>query len=194
MRIFVCLMLLMFIGLNSANAQDVEKVGLGVAVFDLQQLIEAFTSQGVGANATLTFPIHTSPEFRVEPEIGILRASEEEKNGVTETNTVTSWKIGAGIFSLNTSGDFTLYYGGRVGYTSQTWTYEAGAVDGETSTSGIYIAPAIGGEHAFSEHFSLGGEAQLMYTTTSTDIQDSNVETSLSAWGTRALVFVRVYL
>jgi len=88
---------------------------------------------------------------------------------------------------------FTLYYGARVGYITQTLTDENGSETDEVSSSGFYIAPVLGGEHYFSDHFSLGGEAQIIYASVSTKPDEGNWEQDLSAINTRVLVYIRFF-
>jgi len=174
-------------------AQQKKGTGIGIALLDVQQLFEAAVSEGIGLNATIVVPIAASPTLRVEPEFGYFRATEEEKNGTTETMTADSWRIGLGIFPLTTYDSFTLYYGARIGYISQTITFEAGSVDLEETTTGYYIAPVLGGEHSFSNHFSIGGEAQIVYADLSSDSEFTDVEVTRSLLNTRALVFFRFF-
>jgi hypothetical protein len=178
---------------NISFAQSSNKVGVGIALFDVHQFIEVITSQGTSVSSTITLPIVTSPNFRIEPEVGFFRASDEEKNGETIEETTTSWRIGVGLFPQKTFDDFTLYYGGRVGYLSQSQSHEQPNFKSEQSASGFYIAPAIGGEHNFSDHFSLGGEAQLVYSSVTVKPDEGDWEESLSVLNTRALVFFRFY-
>ena len=181
-----------FIG--TSFAQSSNKTGIGVALIDLQKLFEFSASQGYGANATITVPFILSPSFRLEPEVGYFSASQKaDINGTTYEESSSSWSIGAGIFPQNVYGDFTLYYGGRVGYMSQKQTDEAGTSKEEVTTSGFYIAPAIGGEHNFSDHFSIGAEAQIVYASMTNEEDDRDYDVDLTLIDTRALVFFRFY-
>jgi hypothetical protein len=190
----ICIAITLIFLLTTAGlAQNSNNVGIGVAVIDVQQIFETLISGGVGMNATIVVPFAASPNLRIEPEFGYFRATEEDKNGTTETETATSWRVGVGIFPLKIIDSFTLYYGGRVGYISQTFGYEAGSVNLEETTTGFYIAPALGGEHSFSNHFSIGGEAQVVYATLSTDSEFTDDKTDRSLINTRVLVFIRFY-
>jgi hypothetical protein len=186
------LILVFFIG--SSFAQSSSKTGIGVALIDLQKLFEFSASEGVGANATITVPFILSPSFRLEPEVGYFSASQKaDINGTTYEESSVSLSIGAGIFPQNVYGDFTLYYGGRVGYTSQKLTEEAGTSKEEVTTSGFYIAPAVGGEHNFSDHFSIGAEAQIVYASLTNEEDNRDYDVDLSLLNTRVLVFFRFY-
>lgn len=183
--------LLCFVSLSLAQSGN--KVGVGIAIVDIQQFFEMIISQGSGMTATLTLPIEMSPSFRIEPEFGYFRASVENKNAVTQTETVTNWRIGAGLFPQKTYDKFVLYYGARIGYISQTQTDEVNGSKEEATTTGFYIAPAIGGEHFLSDHFSLGGEAQLTIASLSSEREGSDYEQSILLLNTRGLVFFRFY-
>jgi hypothetical protein len=175
-------------------AQSSTKVGIGVALIDMQQIFEAQISEGGFFSSTITVPMDLSPSFRLEPEIGFASASDEFKlNDFISEESSTSWKIGAGIFGLNKYDVFTLYYGGRVGYVTQTLKEVSGSDSDELSSSGFYVAPAIGGEHYFSDHFSLGGEAQFVYTSIGTTPDEGDWEQDLSVFNTRVLVFIRFF-
>lgn len=177
---------------SSSFAQSSTKFGVGIALMDIQQLWETAISDGW--NTTITFPIETSPNFRLEPEIGYNSATQENDNPTREQK-VTDFRIGLGVFPQKTYEDFTLYYGVRVGYISQTQTSTISElnVDDEETTSGFFIAPALGGEHNFSNHFSIGGEAQLVYSSLDGERKDSDSKSNLSYFNTRALIFFRFY-
>lgn len=191
---FILIILLLFVG--TGFAQESTKTGVGVAIIDLQKLFEVNTANGFGSNAAITVPIIISPSFRLEPEVGFSSAKQEATiSGTTLEASVTMWNIGVGIFPQKIYEDFTLYYGGRVGYISQKMTDETGFDTDEETTSGFYIAPAIGGEHNFSDHFSIGAEAQFVYgsLTNKDEDRDPDYDVDLTLLNTRALIFFRFY-
>lgn len=190
MKRMIIVFLMVFCFLGTGFAQESNKVGIGVALIDLLQFA---MSNAVGVNSGIVVPIVTSPTFRLEPEIGYYSATEKDEDGTTEESNSTSWRIGLGIFPQKTMGDFTLYYGGRIGYMNLTETYESGTYRYEENVSGFYIAPAVGGEHNFSDHFSIGGEVQLMYATLDGDNNQNDDTVSLSLFTTRVLGFFRFY-
>jgi hypothetical protein len=180
--------------LGSSFAQSKTQVGIGVAIVDLQKLFEMSTSGGVGANASITVPIITAPGFRIEPEVGYFSASSSaDITGTTAEETATSWTIGVGIFPQTVFSDFTLYYGGRVGYLTQKLTQEFGTSKDEETTSGFFIAPAIGGEYYFSDHFSIGAEALIVFATLTNEEDGRDYDVDLTLFQTRALIFFRFY-
>jgi len=175
-------------------AQDGNKTGIGIAVIDLEKLFELNMSNGSGTYATISIPIITSPGFRIEPEVGYFRASQEATiSGTTYEQSITSWSIGTGIFPQKKFEDFTLYYGGRVGYLSQKMVSESGTSKDEETTTGFYVAPAIGGEHNFSDHFSIGAEAQFVYASLTNEEDERTYDVDISLMDTRGLIYFRFY-
>ncbi len=191
--IFSIIILVCFFG--SSFAQSSTKVGVGVAIIDLQQLFTMSMTDGVGANATITVPIIVSPAFRLEPEAGFLSAGQKvDYDGATYEGKATSWSAGVGLFGQAIKNGFTLYFGGRVGYITQKQTEEmTGQPDEEETTSGFYIAPAIGGERNLTDYFSLGAEAQVVYASMKNEVKDRTFDVDLTLINTRALVFFRFY-
>ena len=174
--------------------QNANKTGLGIAIIDLLSLFEINTSNELGTHATITIPIITSPGFRVEPEFGYFMASSKATvSGTDREESTSSWRIGMGFFPQKKYEDFFIYYGGRVGYISQKATIEVGTSKDEATTSGFYIAPAMGGEHNFSEHFSIGAEAQVVFASLTNEEDDRAYDVDLTLFDTRGLVFFRFY-
>jgi hypothetical protein len=188
---FVLLVLLT----GTALAQSSSKMGVGIAILDLQKLFELFSSDGVGSNTTITVPLITSPTFRIEPELGYFSyTTEYTEQDITTESTGSAWNIGAGLFLQKVYNEFTLYYGGRIGYLSQkTLTEETDQPDDEETTSGLYLSPAIGGEHNFSGHFSIGAEAQIVYASLTNEEDGRPFDVDVTLFNTRALVFFRFY-
>ncbi len=191
--IFSIIILVCFFG--SSFSQSATKVGVGVAIIDLQQLFTMSMTDGVGANATITVPIIVSPAFRLEPEAGYFSASSKvDYEGGTYKEKATSYTFGVGLFGQTNKNGFSLYFGGRVGYMTQKQTEEETGYDDEEETvSGFYVAPAIGGERNLSDYFSLGAEAQIVYASMKNEVQGRDYDIDLSLISTRALVFFRFY-
>ncbi len=187
------LIVVVFCLANLSFAQDGSKTGIGIAIIDLQKLFEMSTSNGI-ANASITVPIITSPSLRIEPEVGYFSATQSaDISGTTYEETATTWNIGVGILPQKVYETFTLYYGGRVGYLSQKMTSESGFNKNEETTTGFYIAPTLGGEHNFSDHFSIGAEAQIVYGSLTNKEDDRDYDADLSMLETRALIYFRFY-
>jgi len=185
--IFILFGLLYFLITGSVQAQT--KIGVGVALFDIQQILME------GAGSTITVPVITSSTFRIEPELGYYSMTREHTfNGITTKDNTRALSIGAGIFLQKVYSEFTLYYGGRIGYISQKQTEEVtDEPTNESSNSGLYVAPAIGGEHNFSEHFSIGAEAELYYTPLTNEVTGRAYDEDISLLNLRGLVFFRFY-
>jgi len=66
---------------------------IGISIIDLEKIFEMSTSDGVGANATITIPIITSPTFRLEPEVGYFSATQD----ATIRGTTTGFYIAPAI-------------------------------------------------------------------------------------------------
>jgi len=191
-NIFV-LVVIVFCLASISFGQEGSKTGIGIAIIDLQKLFEMSTSNGI-ANATITVPIIISPTFRIEPEVGYFNASQSaDVDGTTYDQSATTWNIGVGILPQKVYETFTLYYGGRVGYLSQKMTEEAGVNKDEETTTGFYIAPTVGGEHNFSDHFSIGAEAQIVYGSLTNEDDDRDYDVDLSLLETRGLIYFRFY-
>lgn len=188
--IFLCIS---GISLGQEATKTETKIGIGIAIIDMEKLFEVSMGTGMGMFATITVPI-TSPGFRIEPEIGYFSFSQDFTSGGTNVEqSLSSFRIGVGILPQRMYGDFTLYYGGRVGYISQKQTSEVGSNKEEETTSGFFIAPTIGGEHNFSDHFSIGAEAQLVYGSLTNKEDDRDEDVDISLIDTRGLIFFRFY-
>jgi hypothetical protein len=149
-------------------------------VLDVDQLL---------APLSIYLPVVT-PSFRLEPEIGLLRGSSSDDNF---ESTSTAFSVGSGLFLNRPVEASTMLYGGvRLGavFLSESFESEFGDDDDESRTD-FFVGPAAGGEHFFSEHFSLGGEAQVLYTSFGEEDEEDDVSSSVLR--TRAIFFVRWY-
>jgi hypothetical protein len=173
-------------GAPSADAQT--RVGIGVGLSssavgggDLFDAVETSLSP------VSIFVPFTGRRFRVEPEFGIFRASQD--NGADET-TASAVQVGVGVMALNTTRNVISYFGGRVGITRFSSETEVAGTETDTELTNFFVGPVLGGEYVFGDGFSLGGEAQLLYTKVGED-DDAPSGTSQSLIRTRALFFVR---
>ncbi len=151
---------------------------LGIEI-DLEEVLTP-----VSLYAPITFG-----NFRIEPEIGYIRSAQSDDN-VSITN--STFQLGSGFLGLHEIVDRTrLYYGARLGLSHSSveadFNGEFAPDDESESRTNFYIGPALGTEYMPNDHFSLGGEAQLLYT--SIDDPDSDI----SLINTRTTLFVRVY-
>ena len=196
-KTFICIIIFLCISGISLGQEATKadtKIGIGIAIIDMEKLFEMNMAGGIGSYATITIPIITSPSFRIEPEVGYGSYSQEYTvMSINVEQSVSMWRIGVGIFPQKMYGDFTLYYGGRIGYISQKQTEKVGSDKNEETNSGFFLAPAIGGEHNFSDHFSIGAEAQFVYGSLTNEEDDRDVDIDISLFDTRGLIFFRFY-
>jgi len=177
--------------------------GIGVTTAGIKDLFLFVEGRGDIA-PTIFVPISISSNFRIEPAIGFIQLSSDRDREpeYRSKSTSKSFHIGIGFFPVIPKEKYSLYYGTRLGFiktsSSSEYSYSWGSHDSEESTSGFFVAPAIGGEYFLSDHFSLGGEAQVRYTSLSGEETETNNERevtdlSSSSTSTRALIFIRFY-
>ena len=172
----------------SALAQQNPRFGLGVGLSSGAiggggtEIIESYLSP-----ASIYVPI-TFTTFRLEPEIGIFRVSQESGDFSTSS---TLFQLGTGVFILRPEGNTAFYYGARVGITRLSSSTDTAIGENESSSLNFFVGPATGGEYFFSDNFSLGGEGQLIFTSVGDDDDDEDDSTSILR--TRAIFFFRWY-
>ncbi len=182
--------------------------GLFLSFFVLQASAQSGSRSGIGIGignapagsfniaidtspfASIYFPQYLSPDFRVEPELGVLRVSESDNNGTVVATVV---QFGIGLFRVTRiSEQARLYAGMRAGL----FYYRVKIEDDFNSDSAVsseydlYLGPAIGGEHFFGDHFSLGAEARLLASFLALSGDSESKESVLSTGG---VFFVRWY-
>ena len=160
----------------------------------------------ISSSATIFYPvsltniyltIDISPTLRIEPEIGLLRShSEYDYMGDTQFE-MTSYNLryGVGIFYKNNYQDTKILIGGRIGTihnrSTSEYSSDFGNNDDTDTRDDFYLGFATGGEYMFSDHLSIGGEAQLNYIILGSN--SNNDDTYESLLSTRALVILRFY-
>lgn len=125
-----------------------------------------------GRTGNIHVPIQVAPRVRLEPMIGYAHESQETTNGsATFKASGTLWRVGVGLlFQLSSHEDFQAYAGGRVGLARRSAKFTDSdpnfppPTTTKASQKNTFLAAALGGEFYFSPRFSLGGEAQLVYT------------------------------
>jgi hypothetical protein len=131
-------------------------------------------------DSTIYVPIDVSKSFRIEPMLRYQNSKSESSvfgagspYTVAATAELTSWNVGVGVFGVTQVAESAnVYYGGRIGYISADYetSYAGTAPPGvsflpsKDKSDGFFLAPTIGVEYRFSDHFSIGGEAALIYT------------------------------
>ncbi len=157
---------------QDVRAQDT-RVGLGV---------------GINEGLSIFVPIDFG-SFRLEPQLGFRMMSSESGNVDRSSTTLI---LGTGIFAEGAEvANTVIYYGGRLGIVQNSEKVETPAGETDESTLDFFLGPAVGVEYFFSDRFSLGGEAQLIFTMFGEE--DDEDDTSASQLQTQGTFFVRWY-
>lgn len=167
--------LVMLVLTQAVEAQDKRpQVGVGVSLDltptgDFSLLDELHFT---GRTGNIHVPIQISPTVRLEPMIGYAHESQKTTNGsTTSTAAGTLWRAGIGLlFQFSKHEDFQAYAGGRAGLARRSVKFTNSDPNFPPPTStrasqkNTFLAAVLGGEFYFSPRFSLGAEAQLVYT------------------------------
>lgn len=115
-------------------------------------------------------PIDITPRFRIEPSI---RFQSFESSSRTELpfgediefkQEGDQWEFAVGAFGLAPVADkLRLYYGARLAYIDSETEVLWNSQSERAGSDGYRISPTLGFEYMFSEHFSIGGEAEWFY-------------------------------
>lgn len=201
---FTIIFLMFFLGFSLVKAQEQNSfkthVGIGVSVFSINDLLQFIVSQGAGQTTSLYLTIDSSPGFRIEPEFGYSVYNIERKdNGYSSESTLKILRLGTGLFAKNSKNNqYHIYYGIRLGYLYNSeeskYRYDFNSGTDKESSSGLYLAPTVGGEYFFSDFFCMGGETQIMYSSSEyDDSNDPNEEMTISSLSIRAVILVHYY-
>lgn len=132
---------------------------------------------------------------KIEFGIGFFRAN--SKNDFPDfafESTFTSLNLHVGVSKVTKIDDSAIYIGGQIGVirisSSSSSSFSFGSESNEESINHWFLGPILGGEHFFSEHVSLGGEAQFNYIKIGQD-EDSNSSGSLIS--TNVVLLFRFY-
>jgi hypothetical protein len=198
-RFMLAFLLILLIPYSSYSQEAKSpKIGFGTSLVEVKDIARILSGDG-DIDLSIFIPIQISSKFMLEPEIGFLTASSEEKSPWDKDKLISkAFHIGIGVFPMKKMGSYKLYYGARFGYIHNS-SDEKYAMDSdeESSSSGFYISPSLGGEYFLIKHFSLGAEIQIRYASLSgeTKIETTgDKDLSSSSMSTRALVLVRFYL
>lgn len=159
------LALALFVLASTAEGQSDSRIGLGVRLnpiaivdFDIDAGVLPI---GLG---NFTVPIRVGENLRIEPELGIFRASSEASgSGFTGSFSGTVLRYGAAVhYFLGQAEAFRPYVGGQVGFIRESSKQEStGSPTFEVKRTDNYFGVVIGGEYWFAPRFSLGAEVQL---------------------------------
>lgn len=166
------------------------RFGIGIAITESYESVSWYEVNPV----SIFVPIDLLERFRIEPEIGIIRISEDETERYKRNSKGLS--IGIGIFPMINRENVNIYYGMRMGLIRTYWsTYYGGELMDDRPQNGYFIAPAVGGQLFLTNSFALGGEAQFRYISLSGEGTSSmsKVELSTLERSTRALFFIRFF-
>jgi len=198
-----CLQLLLLA--SSAFAQDAKpgRIGLGISISDVGEVVVAGTGNTPSSviTPTILVPINITSRFRVEPEMGFYwnTFTNEATSAVpARTRKSNSIHVGTGAFWLSSTERFTLSYGARVAYIRYTQS-DVGSSGTESfnfpTFPGFFLAPAVGGEYFLSDHLSLGGEVQVRYTRSkASSINQFVAPISATTTSTHGAFVLRFYL
>jgi hypothetical protein len=157
-------------------------LGLGVAFSDVSDLVTVLSDDAMAATLVpgVLVPIDVTSHFRLEPEVGGFRNSSTltQSLGIpgvlpSSTRTYTFFRAGTGAFWLTTRDRVTIYYGGRLAYLRYTQSQTGSGSFTYPTIPGKMFAPAVGGEFRLSDHFRLGGEAQVRFVSWETSSMPS---------------------
>jgi len=192
---FTCLVIAIPANAQPSTTDSYPRIGVGVAIADFRDILSDLWSTTAPPNV-FTVPIDVSERLRIEPEIGYFSSSDEYEDSKTSRG---GKYIALGLFPMARMENLNLYFGLRLGITSSTYSYRYSSAYStyrdDVSMSGYSVAPAIGGEYMVSDCFSLGGEAQVKFSSSKGDHEDESGKETVteSATATRALLFVRFY-
>ena len=126
---------------------------------------------GSSDRTTVYIPIDLS-KLRLEPYLRYADFSSDRPDG--GTNSSEQLAVGVGIYARRELSDnFSIYYGGRVGYTNEeqgTFGFIGfGSIvltpnSSTTDYDGYELFPSVGAEYRFHERFSLAAEVGMLYT------------------------------
>jgi hypothetical protein len=175
------------------------RVGLGVSI-DTLGFASAFTANTTAlVSPKLYIPIVVAPNVRIEPEIGWVRARNDN-----DSTSDSAFDLGIGAMFLKSVNQNVDLYGGarlRVVWMRMEQVTGGGGFE-KTEQRNFTFAPVIGGEYKPSPWFSVGVEAQLNFIflgnedITTTAPGGATVKTTGSGGDAQTLAglaFLRVY-
>jgi hypothetical protein len=191
--------LLFATNVQAQGAPETRKIGLGVST---SEFADAFIV-GFGENATISavtptifLPINVSSRVRLEPEVGFGWVTSTSTGSSGRTSSLSTLHVGAGAFGVASGDRHAIYYGARVAFLRYT---QSSASDGEPNdytypaANGFFVAPTVGGEYFVSSGISIGGEAQLRVTSTTTNAARGGSAINAKTVVTHGLITLRFW-
>ena len=160
-------------------------------------------------NTSISIPIFISIKFKLEPFLSFSDYQNESKiepSIIIPDQYESRYKyftFGIGIFYSWPIKKTYIHFGGKLGYIKsrdeEKFEGSGFLTHTENKGKGYLFSPIIGGEYFFTNHFSLGGEANFEWSAVDSDGEDrdnSNVRKSSSTakrFSTAGIVHIRVY-
>jgi hypothetical protein len=132
----------------------------------------------------------TASRLKFEPEFGYWRQKQEDGDADL---IATQLRVGLGVFIRKVHGATDTYFGGRAGLERQGVTLEVDGDEESETRSSLYGGPVAGAEHFLSPSFSLGAEAQLIFSSHGSADDAYDEAPDVSSWDTRGHIFLRWY-
>ena len=155
-----------------------KSVGFGVTINPVLLLIDesvGFFPLGI---SNFLIPIRISPRVIIEPEFGMFRTTSEEGGGESK---FSNTRLGVGLLlGFPERGGLHPYIGPRFGWSRTSSESSFGGGTFTTKMSGWNFGGVLGAHHFFSPHFSLGGEIQLMRSSSSIEDDSGGVPSDQS--------------
>jgi hypothetical protein len=198
LRIAAVAVALSFAGAASAQQQPKTRVGIGVGL-PTSELSNLFGQAAAGATvplmpAQIYVPIDFSPNFRLEPQVGFITASQDGGDSASY------YTLGTGAFyMMPLAQQAHMYVGGRlvIGW-ERSEAQTGGGFTAKTKGTDLWLAGAFGGEILPHPRLGIGAEAQLgRWGIGDRDTTSGGATTTTnggSSWQTQGVIFVRLYL
>lgn len=171
MKSLTMLAMLAVLAPSTGVAQRHIRAGLGVSL-DLNTTgnLELFSSSAPSGRSTvLHVPLELSPRLRIEPTLGYFRTTEETSDDIGSTSDEFSiWRVGLGVlYQFPMDSSVRLFVGPRTGFRRlrrDRETFFGSAERFVATRTDWFVTGAVGAEYFLAGRFSLGGEAQLTWT------------------------------
>ncbi len=143
--------------------------GLGVGIDLAEQLVDPDLDIG-GFNSNLLVPVMIGRNFRVQPWLGLFRASSSSSSDfLSSESTFRRWTFGLSLHYLFRPQDrLRVFLGGGAGLAwskahERASDNQGTSITGEEKRTDRLLQAVAGGEYFFSSRFSLGGQVSLDY-------------------------------
>ncbi|NJK97441.1 MAG: hypothetical protein HC905_23275 [Bacteroidales bacterium] len=157
------------ISISSAlfSQDSLRNFGIGLHVEQFK-LIDLGMNNSIIPSNKVIFTFNLKSKYRMEPVAGLIRYKNDEESS-------TGFHIGLGSYRLLRKEKTIIFLGFKTGYDNIFTEEKRSGYSSEmyqTKEKRFSFGPAIGGEYFFGKHFSLAGEAGLLYFYTK--VNDNN--------------------